>query len=303
MNDMNLFLAPFINALFGAYYLVGNFGLAIILVTILIKLILLPLVIPSLKSASRIREIQPKLNKLKDTFGKDKQALSKAQMDLYKQEGINPMAGCLPQLLQIVVLILFFYGFNMVVGYTTSKRYLTDCKANLVDNKCILSDCQKDSEKKCIITTVDGYSTKFKEGFDNVNVNLIPAFKIKEDFNMNVGFLGSDLTQTPSKLYSKEGFGVGLILPIIILLGSGILQYISAKLMMPVPKVTESIVKETKDKEDDMMAAMRTQSTYMMPLMTIFFGLNFSLGMLLYWFITSALMIGQQLIFNKINKK
>ena len=65
---MNLFIAPFVNALFGLYYLVGNFGVAVILVTIIIKLILLPLVWPSLKSAQKIREIQPKLNKLKEKY-------------------------------------------------------------------------------------------------------------------------------------------------------------------------------------------------------------------------------------------
>ena len=106
---MNLFLAPFVNALFAAYYLVGNFGLAIIIVTIIIKLVLWPLVAPSLKSAGKIRELQPKLNKLKEKYGKDKQALAKAQMDLYKQEGVNPMSGCLPQIVQISILMLFFY--------------------------------------------------------------------------------------------------------------------------------------------------------------------------------------------------
>ena len=72
---------------------------------------------------------------------------------------------------------------------------------------------------------------------------------------------------------------------------------------MPNPKLDEMAVKKNKDKEDDMMEAMRTQSTYFMPLMTIFIGWGFSLGLLLYWFATSALMIGQQLVFNKINKK
>jgi membrane protein insertase Oxa1/YidC/SpoIIIJ len=73
--------------------------------------------------------------------------------------------------------------------------------------------------------------------------------------------------------------------------------------MMPAPKVSEAIAGETKSKEDDMMAAMRTQSTYFMPLMTVFIGWSFSLGLLLYWFTTSALMIGQQLLVNKTTKK
>lgn len=258
---MNLFIAPFVNALFGVYYLVGNFGLAIILVTILIRLVLMPLVMPSLKSAQKIRELQPKLKKLKEKFGTDKKALATAQMELYKQEGVNPMSGCLPQILQIAVLLLFFSAFNMVSNFSGGKVSL-----------------------------------------DQINGHLVQPFKIDQSFKFDMNFVGSNLLQTPAKLFS-QGIGMNLILPFILLIGSGILQYFSAKLMMPAPKISESIVKETtKDKEDDMMAAMRTQSTYFMPLMTIFIGWNFSLGLLLYWFTTSALMIVQQVVVNKTNK-
>lgn len=258
---MNLFIAPFVNALFGLYYLVGNFGWAVILVTIVIRLILLPLVWPSLKSAKRIREVQPKLNKLKEKYGTDKQALAKAQMDLYKQEGINPLSGCLPQILQIVVLLLFFSAFNMVTGFSSGKGSV-----------------------------------------EQINNQLIPSFRINETFKFDLKFLGSDLAMTPSNLF-KQGINLNLVLPLFLLLGSGVLQFLSAKLMMPNPKIDEKIVEKTKDKEDDMMAAMRTQSMYMMPAMTIFIGWNFSLGLLLYWFTTSALMIGQQVLVNKVNKK
>ena len=258
---MNLFIAPFVNALFGLYYLVGDFGLSVILVTIIIRLVLLPLIWPSLKSAKKIKEIQPRLNKLKEKYGSDKQALAKAQMDLYKQEGINPLSGCLPQILQIVVLLLFFSAFNMVTGFSGGKGSV-----------------------------------------DQINNQLIPSFRIDENFKFDLNFLGSDLATTPSGIF-KQGINLNLILPLFLLFGSGLLQFFSAKLMMPNTKIDEKIVEKTKDKEDDMMAAMRTQSLYMMPAMTIFIGWNFSLGLLLYWFTTSALMIGQQVLVNKVNKK
>ena len=85
-------------------------------------------------------------------------------------------------------------------------------------------------------------------------------------------------------------------MPLILLLGSAVLQYFSSKLMMPSPKIDKMVVKETKDKEDDMMSAMRTQSMYMMPLMTVFIGWNFSMGMLLYWFVNSLVMLLQQIL-------
>lgn len=257
---MNIFIAPFINALFGFYYLLGNLGWSVVVVTILIKLLLLPLILPSLKSAEKMRLLQPKLKKLQEKFGKEKEKLAKAQMDLYKQEGINPLSGCLPQLLQIAVLIIFFQAFNMVTAYS-------------------------------------GGNGKFEQ----MNQLLIPSFQITKDFKFDPFFLGSDLRMTPAKMW-PNGINLALVLPAILLLGSGILQYFSAKMMMPNPAIDEKIVEKTKDKEDDMMGMMRTQSMYMMPVMTVFIGWNFSLGMLLYWFVNSAVMIGQQLMVERLKK-
>jgi YidC/Oxa1 family membrane protein insertase len=187
--------------------------------------------------------------------------LAKAQMDLYKTEGVNPVGGCLPQILQIAVLIVFFQAFNMVVGYSEGKTKLAD-----------------------------------------LNRELIPSYQIKEDFKFEPNFFGSDLRNTPSKEFAN-GMGMNLLLPILVLVGSGVTQYFSAKLMMPNVEVDKKIVAETKDKEDDMMSAMRTQSTYMMPLMTVFLGWNFSLGILLYWFVNSGVMLIQQIVVAKLDKK
>jgi len=267
---MNLLIAPFVNALFGFYYLVGNLGWSVVLVTVVIRLILMPLVVPSLRSAKKMNELQPKLKKLQQQYGKEKEKLAKAQMDLYKAEGINPLSGCLPQLLQVAVLIIFFSAFNMVTNYSIGKGKLAD-----------------------------------------INKQLIPSFQIKDDFKFSTNFMGSQLSATPSKVFSK-GVGMDLVLPLVLLIGSAALQYFSSKLMMPAsakatagkPAVDQSAyTKATPEKGDDMMEAMRTQSLYMMPLMTVVIGWNFSLGILLYWFVNSAVMLGQQLVMGNMNKK
>ena len=66
---------------------------------------------PSLKTAKKMQDLKPHLDKLKEKHGSDKQKLAQAQMDLYKEHGVNPMAGCLPQILQIVVLIAMYNVF------------------------------------------------------------------------------------------------------------------------------------------------------------------------------------------------
>lgn len=251
---MNVFISPFVNALMWFYNLYGNLGWSVITLTILIKLILFPIIWPSLKSAKKMTELQPRLKKLQEKYGKDKEGLAKAQMDFYKAEGINPLSGCLPNLLQVAVLIVFFQAFNLVIGVMEGKNKIVD-----------------------------------------LNSHLIPAIKVVENFKFNQDFMGMNLGTTPAKMF-VGGFTVNWVWVAILLLGSALLQYFSSKLMMPNPKTDEAVVKKTDDKEDDMMAAMRTQSLYMMPAMTVFIGWNFSVGMLLYWFVNSGVMLIQQIL-------
>jgi YidC/Oxa1 family membrane protein insertase len=257
---MNILIAPFVNALFGFYYLLGNLGWSVVVVTVLIRIILLPLLWPSLKSAKKMAALQPRLKKLQEQFGKDKEGLAKAQMQMYKSEGVNPLSGCLPNILQVAVLIIFFSAFNMVTLFADGKGKI-----------------------------------------EEVNKQLIPAFQINEGFKFSDKFLGVTLSVTPSKIFGA-GMSVALIVPLVLLLGSAILQYFSSKLMMPSPKIDKMIVAKTKDKEDDMMSMMRTQSMYLMPLMTVFIGWNFSVGMLLYWFVNSLVMLLQQILALNVDK-
>lgn len=115
------FYHPLVNALIFLYNFLGsNLGLAIIGLTVLIRLILTPLTLPSLKSGQKMKELQPELNKLKAKYGKDKQEFAKQQLALFKAHGINPAAGCLPQIVQIVILIALYQAFNQVLLNTTT---------------------------------------------------------------------------------------------------------------------------------------------------------------------------------------
>lgn len=93
------------------YRLVGNWGVAIVLVTILIKLIFYKLSESSCRSMARMRDLMPKMQTLKERYGDDKQKLHQATMELYKRENINPLnfGGCLPMLIQIPFFIALYY--------------------------------------------------------------------------------------------------------------------------------------------------------------------------------------------------
>lgn len=87
----------------------GSIAWAIIAVTILIRIILLPLILPSLRSMKKIQTLAPEIEKLKRKYGKEKEVFAKKQMELYQQHGVNPLAGCLPQLIQVGLFIVFYH--------------------------------------------------------------------------------------------------------------------------------------------------------------------------------------------------
>lgn len=89
--------------------IVRNWGWSIIITTIIIKIVFYWFSAKSFRSMARMREIQPRMQALRERYGDDRQALSKATMDLYRQEKINPLGGCLPLVIQIPVFIAFYY--------------------------------------------------------------------------------------------------------------------------------------------------------------------------------------------------
>jgi YidC/Oxa1 family membrane protein insertase len=91
------------------YSVVGNWGLAIILVTVLIKLAFYKLTEKSGRSMAKMREIQPRMKAIKERYKDDRQAQSQAMMDLYKREKVNPAAGCLPILIQMPFFLAFYW--------------------------------------------------------------------------------------------------------------------------------------------------------------------------------------------------
>jgi YidC/Oxa1 family membrane protein insertase len=105
----NTFLVhPLINLLVGAYGLLSDFGFAIVVVTLAIRLAMYPLFVTQIRSQRAMQEVGPALAELKEKYGKDRQRMAEEQMKLYRERGVNPAAGCLPLLLQMPILFAFY---------------------------------------------------------------------------------------------------------------------------------------------------------------------------------------------------
>ncbi|MCJ7829521.1 YidC/Oxa1 family membrane protein insertase, partial [Patescibacteria group bacterium] len=113
-NAFNIILyKPLFNALVLLYqYLPGHdFGIAVIILTIIIRLILYPLMVQSIRSQKVVSELQPKIQEIQLKYKNDKEKLAKATMELYQKEKINPFGGCLPLLIQLPILIALYQVF------------------------------------------------------------------------------------------------------------------------------------------------------------------------------------------------
>ncbi|MFH1566149.1 MAG: YidC/Oxa1 family membrane protein insertase [bacterium] len=100
---------PILNVLIFFYVVFGhNLAFAISALTVLIRAVLIPVTLPALKGAAKQRELSPQIAELKEKYGKDKTLFAQKQMELYKQNGFNPAAGCLPQIVQLIVLIVLY---------------------------------------------------------------------------------------------------------------------------------------------------------------------------------------------------
>jgi YidC/Oxa1 family membrane protein insertase len=119
LNFLNEGLSAFFNFIHGAVYaLISNvnvsYGVAIILFTIIVRIILLPLNIKQTRSQVRMQAVQPEVKRLQEKYKNDPQKSQQEMMKLYKEKGVNPMGGCLPLVIQLPILWALFYVFRTI---------------------------------------------------------------------------------------------------------------------------------------------------------------------------------------------
>lgn len=134
MNGLNpwdiIILQPVLNVLISmTHYLVGSFGFAIIVLTIITRGLMLPLTLKQLHATKAIQELQPKLAELQKKYGKDKQKMAQEQMRLYKESGVSPTGCMLPMLVQMPIWIALYQSIMLALAVTPEgllnlSRYL-----------------------------------------------------------------------------------------------------------------------------------------------------------------------------------
>lgn len=257
-----ILINPIFNFLMALYRLTGNLGVSIILFTIIVKSILIPITIPSLKMAKKQRDIQPELDKIKKKFKYDKKKQAELQMELFKKHGINPGAGCITTIITFVLLISIYRAITI----TTPTTPINNLDGNYIDS---------------------------------LNQRIyFKSLKLNENDTLNTKFLGIDLSKPVS--FSTENGIEGSFQPgaLIITILAVTMQFISIKMMSPYSKAASKAVKKTPGEMDDIMQSMQKQNQYVMPIMFFVFGLKLPAGAMLYILISTMFQVIQTYIFS-----
>lgn len=281
-----------ISSLFGyilnfIYEMIQNYGLAIIIFSILLKLILLPLSIKQQKTMKKSAKIQVKMKDIQEKYKNDPTKMNQEMMDLYKKENMSPFSGCLSAILQIVLL---FAMFGLVRNPLT---YMKKIDSTTIEN--YKAEMQQELGENSISTTYPEISV----------LKYVNNYKTTEDpLYINTNFFGLDLSNIPQENWKDPTV---YIIPILYVITSIISMRITTNMTNKKEdnKIIEIEKNENKEKEEspeDMAMQMNKSMSWFMPVMAVSVSIIAPLGLALYWLVNNILMIAERLILNKFLK-
>ncbi len=267
------------------YGVVENYGVSLILLTVLIKFILLPLTLKQQKSMTKMQKIQPRLKEIQDKYANDKDKAAQETMKLYKEYGVNPAGGCLPLLIQFPILIAFYQVIQKPVQYMlgkSTKEITALCKDFGISNKA-------------------GAQIRLAEKMGEI------------DFD----FFSIDLSKVPwdqVKTVFEGAFSVAVLTALIIPVLSCLTTYLTSKVSSGLNKKKEEPKEEKKPQRvlspdrkpeaENTGESMTKTMTLIMPFMTLWLTFTLPAALGLYWTVSNVLSMLQTVLLNSYyNKK
>ncbi|MEG2814272.1 MAG: YidC/Oxa1 family membrane protein insertase, partial [Oscillospiraceae bacterium] len=245
------------------FQFIQNYGLTLIIFVIITKLALLPLAIKQQKSTAKTMAFQPKLKKLEKQYGTNKQKYQEEMMKLYEKEGVSPMGGCLPTLIQMLLL----FGIVDVI-YNPLKHLLHIDAAIITKAGAAIG---KAASQLNIIKTVQADPQKYASIFGD-QLSKVTDFKMT--------FLGLNLGDIPNQVW-----GILILIPVI----SFITQVLSTLISM----------RQQKAMGQTMQGPMKGMM-YIMPIFSLFIAFTLPAGVGVYWIVSNIFQLGQQVLLYKV---
>ena len=298
-------IATIIGAMLNAIYsVIGNFGWSIILLSLTIKVLLLPLEIKGRITNIKTSKIADKQKIIQEKYKNNQQAFNQAMIDLYKEEGMSPMAplgGCLMVIIQLLVMI------GIIIVVVSPLKYIKGLTTEEIDSKY-----SQIVEARVAKLTSEGKSeeeakTEAQKDIRQKEMVIIRELgSTDEKVNINMEFLGLDLTSIPSETIKsisdlKEPKNLGIIsIPILYIVMSfisfGVAQKDMEHMRQQSKNKDDNVVKVIEDKKEnedeekftgeDFQDAMMTSNKmmkYILPIMIFSVSMVTSLGISIYW--------------------
>ena len=292
------------------YDLVNNYGIVIILFTILMRgVVLLPLNIRSQRSLMKQQAVAPLIADLKRRYGDDKKTIQEEQMKIYKEHGVKMTAGCLPMVLQLIIIIPIWRSIQAPLRYimNVSEENIQKIADLLVKGGTgIPAGLLTEAQTKGILTNniplIDALGNNARALAQVINNGWMKMSDL-----LDLSFLGLNLgatpTITPAKLFGDE---MGVYLPLLLI---PILSVVTTYLQSLVTEWTSPAQKRLKEQkamakknparqapESDPTSSMTSSMKYFMPLMIAFFTFSMPAAMGLYWVVGNILGIAQSYV-------
>ena len=289
-----IIVRPIVNVLFVIFNLVHDFGLAIIVFTVLVKLLMWPLTKKQLDQSKLIRKIQPELTQIKKNCKGNKQLESLQTMDLYKRYNVKPFASILTLLIQLPIFIAIFSAIRVIA---------TPMPQDNLMNRAYDFVAYEGSEIKAI-------EEKQKVYLDSLaDESVAPEDKAEYDFHPQLfGIINLDV-KASDVLMGRFSWSALFILCCTIM--ASVVQYWATRQQMPSGKSEKKKkfrdlirdAKEGKEVDESEISGMATgQMAYMMPLMMFIIMFNLDGALAFYYFLSNIITVAQQkIILNKID--
>ena len=243
-----------------------NYGIALILFTIILRIILLPLTIKQQKSMKKTTELQGKMQEIQFKYKNNPELMNKEIMELYKREKLSPFSGCISSIVQILIILSVFYLVSRPL------TYMKKIDPGIIENY-----------RNEISAENDGKISNYYE------IEIIQKKAAQdENIKVNMDFLGLDLSKVPSQNMSDATV---YIIPLLYV----VLSIFSIRMTTGKTKKKE----ENNSSEPDMTQQMNKSMSYMMPIMAVSIAFVAPLGLALYWLISNILMILERIVINK----
>lgn len=274
------------------YNLTNSYGVALILFTLVIKLIMLPFQMKSKKSMMRMSRVSGQMQELQKRYAKNQAKLQEEMQKIYEEEGVNPMSGCLWSLIPFPILIALYSIIRQPITHfmMLSKDVLQTVVQSAADAGVNLTNIVMMDKATGAPALKDGLYQMAAYG----QINLVKAVQemglSTPDgwFNVNYKFLGLDLTATPWEYVKNFTFTWAVIGVILIPILAGLSQFVFSKLTM-----------KTQPQADAAGGASMKSMMYMMPLMSVYIAFIMPAALGVYWIAQSVFSLIQEAILNK----